>query len=578
MNATPERNAMPNREYTVADLLAASVERHGIKITFGQSIPGAFHLAAARRGIRQVAYRAENAGGCMADGFARVSNHLAVVTAQNGPAAALLVAPLAEALKASVPILAIVQDVFRTITDKNAFQEIDHFALLGGVCKWIKRVERGERLEDYVDMAVVAATSGRPGPAVLLVPMDLLNEHISEIPKRGISMGAFPLDRTVPDNAALDRAAKLIAEAERPLVVAGGGVNRSVAAQALARLQNEINLPVATTPMGKGSVDETHPLSVGVVGYFMGPRGNTRHARKLLDNSDVVLLIGSRTNQNGTDDWKLFKNARTVIHLDIDPNEIGRNYESVRLAGDAKVTIEALIERLKLQDIKKRTAARSGIEQAIAESRRLFEEETISVRTSDASPMRPERLMAELDRRLKTDDIVVADASYSSVWVSNYLRSRRAGQYFITPRGFAGLGWGFPMAMGARLAQSGGRVVCLAGDGGFGHCWAELETAVRERIPVTTIILNNGILGFQKHAELTRWSEHTNAVIFSAVNHAMVAAACGCASRQVGNPKDFVQALDEALASDAPYLIDALIDRDAYPPLSFFEGVLENRL
>ncbi|RVI66454.1 thiamine pyrophosphate-binding protein, partial [Sinorhizobium meliloti] len=162
---------------TGAHLLAAALQRHGVKEIFGQSIPSALFLAAPDYGIRQIGYRTENAGAAMADAFARVSGKVSVVTAQNGPAATLLVPGLAEALKASIPVVAIVQDVSRRFIDKNAFQELDHFALFSGVAKWVRRVADPARIDDYVDMAFTAAATGRAGPAVILVPLDVLDER-----------------------------------------------------------------------------------------------------------------------------------------------------------------------------------------------------------------------------------------------------------------------------------------------------------------------------------------------------------------------------------------------------------------
>jgi len=177
-----------------------------------------FVLSAEQAGIQQVAYRMENAGGYMADGYARASGKVGVVTAQNGPAATLLVAPLGEALKASTPILALVQDINRDQHDKNAFQDLDHIGMLGSVCKWVRRIDQAARVQDYLDQAMVQATSGRPGPVALLLPADLLTEPAVEgAVKRTSVFGAFPLDRPSASDASLDQALALLAGAERPV-------------------------------------------------------------------------------------------------------------------------------------------------------------------------------------------------------------------------------------------------------------------------------------------------------------------------------------------------------------------------
>ena len=556
----------------VAFRLAEAFARHGVTVTFGQSLPSLFHLAAPHVGIKQAAYRQENAGGAMADGYARVSGRIGVVTAQNGPAATLLVAPLAEALKASIPIVALVQEVTRATTDKNAFQEMDHLNMFAPVAKWVRRIDRADRLEDYVDMAFVAAGSGRPGPAVILVPADLLAEDAPPPSPRRARLGFYPLDRTLADPASIEAAADLLAGARNPIVIAGGGVHLSDASAELAALQEAAHLPVATTTMGKGAADETHPLTLGVVGYVMGRGARSFGMRGMLEEADVILLIGNRTNQNGTDSWKLFPPDAQFIHLDADPMEVGRNYESARLVGDAKLTLAALKVAMEKRDLSARKAARPAVEARIAAAVADWRATVADIRARDGGPVRPERVMAELDRRMTPDDIAVADASYSSIWIVGGLESRRAGQRFLTPRGIAGLGWGLPMAIGAQFAAPGRRVVCLCGDGGFAHSWAELETLRRLDLPITVMVLNNGILGYQKHAEVAIFGEHTDAVDFAAVDHAAIARACGVAGVTVRLGEEIGPALDAAFASGKPTLIDIITDPDAKPPISFYAG------
>ncbi|NLS07346.1 acetolactate synthase catalytic subunit [Rhizobium sp. P32RR-XVIII] len=568
---SPAREPL-NNTLTAAQVFAAALHRHGVEYIFGQSIPSALILAAPDYGIRQVGYRTENAGTVMADGYARISRKVPVVTAQNGPAATLLVPGLAEALKASVPIVAVVQDVSRAFTDKNAFQELDHLEIFKGSAKWIKRLTDASRIDDYVDMAFTAAASGRPGPAVLIVPMDLFNEVLdSDTAPRQASLGHFPLDRVSADPAQIAKAAELLAGASKPLIIAGGGIHLSDAGPELAALQETASLPVATTVMGKGSVDERHPLSVGVVGYFMGTRGLTKDLRSMVTNADVVLLVGNRTNQNGTDSWTLYPKNAKYIHIDIDGQEIGRNYEALRLTGDAKLTLAALKEALAGKDLSRRTERRAEIESEIAAGRRSSSEAG-SQSSSEATPIRPERLMRDLDTVLDEDTIVVADASYSSIWVANFLTSRKAGQRIISPRGLAGLGWGLPLAMGAKVARPNSKVFCLTGDGGFAHVWSELETARRMGINVVVAVLNNQILGYQKHAEKVGFGAYTDVCDFAPVDHAAIARACGCEGIRIEKPSDFLPALKEAFSADRTVLLDIVTDERAYPPITSFEA------
>ena len=560
---------------TVAERLAAALQRHGVDVMFSQSIPSTLILAAEDSGIRQIVYRAENAGGAMADGYARATGRIGVVTAQNGPAATLLVAPFAEALKASIPLLGLVQDVDRPSMDRNAFQEFDHFKLFDGCAKWVRRLTDPARVDDYLDMAIQAATSGRPGPVVLLLPVDLLNQP-AEAPRfaRTATLGEWPLDRFGPDPSRIAAAADLLATAERPVILAGGGIHASQAANELAALQDFAHLPVGYTMMGKGSVSDLHPLTLGLMANVVGKRSLGRHARALVDEADVILLVGNRTNQNGTNSWTSIPEGARIIHVDVDGQELGRTYEpAVRLLGDAKLTLSALTERLATCDLSKRRAARAAISERIAGFRALWADETKSVRDPGKHPIRPEQVMAAIDQQLPDDAILVADASYSSLWINAFIRARTAGQRFITPRGIAGLGWGYPMALGAQSGRPGVPIICVVGDGGFGHCWSELETAARAGLPVKLIILNNSVLGFQKDSEIAKLGRYTRACHFNLVDHAAIARACGVEAQRIDDGNDVVTRLAEALAYDGPVLLDIITDPDAFPPISLLDAL-----
>ena len=194
---------------------------------------------------------------------------------------------------------------------------------------------------------------------------------------------------------------------------------------------------------------------------------------------------------------------------------------------------------------------------------------------SDSSPVHPVRLMADLQQVLTPETIVVADASYSTVWVASYLKALRSGMRFITPRGLAGLGWGLPLALGARMAAPDQPVLCVVGDGGFGHVWSELETARRMKAKIVLTVLNNGVLGYQKDAEDVKFGRHTGAVWFSAVDHAAIARACGCRGVRVEKASDYLPALRAALAAEETTVIDVVTDPEAYPPITFFDETLD---
>ncbi|PQM29108.1 acetolactate synthase catalytic subunit [Sphingopyxis lindanitolerans] len=561
---------------SVSDVIAAALVRHGVDFIFGQSNPTALMLAAEEAGIRQLLYRTENAAGAMADAYSRVSGRIGVVAAQNGPAATLMVAPMAEALTASIPMLVLVQEVPAAQRDRNAFQEFDHFALFAGVSKWTRRLDDPNRAAEYIDLAMIAANSGRPGPVVLLLAKDMLMQPCTPSPfVRTRNLGGFPLDRPRPEAAAVEMAAQLLAEAKAPVVIVGGGVHGSGATDEVARLVDVGQLPVATTFMGKGAIDETAPLSLGVAANITGENGPAAAHRAMFEKADVVLLIGTRTNENGTDAWTLTAPGATYIHIDIAGEEVGRTYEAVRLVGDARSAVSDLADALARCDLTLRRSQAPALRGAILSARAARLEAIRAECESSSRPILPQRMMAELDRLISPDDIVVADASYSSVWVTGYLTARRAGQRVITPRGLAGLGWGLPYAIGAKLARPEARVVALVGDGGFAHVWAELEMAVREDIPLTLIVLNNSQLAMQRHGENLGFGRSTTGIEFIAVDHAAVARSVGAVGVRIDDPDDFGPALAAAMASGQVTLLDVISSADASGPLRIFDGQVE---
>lgn len=557
----------------VSDVIAASLKRHGITMFFGQSNPISFSISAEEAGMRQIFYRTENAGGVMADGFSRITNRISVLVAQNGPAATLAIAPMSEAMTASVPMLVLVQEVPASLRDRNAFQEIDHFALFAGVSKWTRRIDDPARAEDYVDLAITAANSGRPGPVVLLLPRDVLDmpAQPSRFARRRDN-GLFPLDRARPDRDNVRQAAKLLAEARAPLIIAGGGVHLSGATQALVRLAERGHLPVATTNMGKGAIDENHALSLGVAANVTGEKGPAHFHLPIISGADVVLLVGSRTNENGTDGWSLTAPDASYIHVDVDSMEVGRTYEATRLVGDARLALDDLTEALGEVDLSRRIEGADALKRQIAEGRARHRAVMAPIFASDQTPILPQRMLAELDALLTPDDIVVADASYASIWVSSYLTAKRTGQRFLMPRGMAGLGWGMPLGMGAKLASSGARVVAIVGDGGFAHVWSEIETSVREKIPVVVIVLNNGLLGYQRHAENLFYGKTSSAIAFCPVDHAAVSRAAGALGVVIHDPADLKPALEAALHAEVTTVLDVIVDPDAYAPSKLWDG------
>jgi acetolactate synthase-1/2/3 large subunit len=294
--------------------------------------------------------------------------------------------------------------------------------------------------------------------------------------------------------------------------------------------------------------------------------------RRFATEADLVLLVGTRTNANGTDGWKMLCRDARFVHIEVDGAEIGRNYESLRLQGDAKATLRALIEELKHADVTRAHQARERTSQATKTARAASAEIRKAFGSGREGAIHPQHMLAELDALLRPEDIVVADASYATNWVSTFLTARTGGARFLEPRGLAGLGWGLPLAMGAKIARPGARVFAIVGDGGFAHCWSELETARRLKIDVVTIVLNNQILGYQLHGEEFVYKAHSDAAELGPVDHAAIARACGCHGERVSSPAQVGAALERAVSADRPAVIDLITDATARPPLNLFSG------
>jgi acetolactate synthase-1/2/3 large subunit len=304
----------------------------------------------------------------------------------------------------------------------------------------------------------------------------------------------------------------------------------------------------------------------------MGEGSLAKPLRHLAAEADVVLLVGTRTNQNGTDSWSLFGKNAKFIHVDVDGVEVGRNYEALRLVGDARLTLEQMADACRGLELGPREQAGKGLVTEIAAAKEKFGAALADFTPGRSGAIRPEYLMRQIDLRLREGDVVVGDASYASNWVATYVTARGSGMRILTPRGLAGLGWGVPMAMGAKLARPDARVVAVVGDGGFAHCWSELETLRREGIDVLTVVLHNKILGYQQHAENVQYGNHTTACRLTDVDHAAIARACGCNGIRVEDPAAIRGALDTWFRDGGPTLLDVSIDPDAYPPLTLYEG------
>jgi acetolactate synthase-1/2/3 large subunit len=512
-------------------------------------------------GIRRVMTHGEKAAAYMADGYARASSRPGICMAQH-VGASNLAAGLRDAYLACSPVIAMTGGPAPGARYRHAYQELEDFTQFDHTTKFNARVDHIARLPDLLRQAFREATTGSPGP----VHLQFGGHHAEAIMTEGdLELLVEERYRQVPpfrpsaEPALVEDALKALDAAERPIIVAGGGVAWSKAQAEVVALAEKLSIPVATSLNAKGAILDTHPLAVGVVGTY-----SRACANRAVGEADLVFYVGSHAGSQVTARWQVPKPGTTVVQLDIDPREIGRNYPArVAVPGDAKTVLGQMIAQ-----------ARGGQrrEPWLARVRALVAEWRASVAAnvdSETVPMRPERVCRELSRVLPEGAVLVSDTGHSGIWTGAMVEFTRRGQRLIRCAG--SLGWAFPGALGVKCALPDAPVVCFAGDGGFYYHLAELETAARYGINLVVIVNNNGALnqeiphfdraygGDPDERGREMWG-------FSPMNFAKVAESLGCMGLRVERPADMGPAIEKALAAKKPVVIDTVTDHRAFSP------------
>ncbi len=555
------------------DLLAEMLVNYRVEYVFG--LPGgqtaALYDAIYRRPaqIRHILMRDERSAAYAADAYARITGRIGVCDATVGPGATKLPSGLAEAKHSSIPVLAILSDINQSTLHLSDFgaasQALDQMRMLEPLVKWQGRVPLVENLPTMLRNAMRQATSGRPGPVVLDIPDDVFRADCDGIDLDAVTNirdGSFPSRRTGPDADSVALASFQLIEAERPVIVAGGGIHNAGATDELLRLAERLDIPVATTWSGKGAIPETHPLSVGLLGAM-----GATSATDIVAAADLVFLIGYKSGQNSTFSWTLPRDDQSVIHLDIDPAEIGKVFTTgVGLVGDARTGLQMVLGQVFPVERPEWLAQ-------VAEARSGWQAQLDSERSSDQVPVTPQRVMGELQRLWSDEDVLVCDASFSSGWGGAFLQLPVAGRKALFPRGIAGLGWGLPAAIGARFGHDEGTVVCLAGDGGFAYSVAELSTLAKYGLKVVSIVLNNNALSWIKWNQRMTWGERYQSSDFPEIDFAAVARGFGCQGISVTRPDQLASALEAAFDGEGPVVIDVKTEEWETPLLAYRAAV-----
>ena len=513
--------------------------------------------------VTRVMAHTEKAAVYMADGYARASHRPGICMAQT-IGAANLAAGLRDPYLACSPVIAITGGRFPETKHRYVYQEIDDYPLFEPLTKFNAQVDIPERLPDLLRQAFRSATTGCPAPVHLEIAGNFGQAVEGEADLDAVfepQFSRFPAVRPQAEPDQIREALRLLTAVQRPVIIAGGGVTSSLARAEVVELAETLGIPVATSLNAKGTIAENHPLSVGVVGLYSRECTN-----RVVAEADLVFYVGSRTGSQVTNIWQIPPKGTSVIQLDIAPEELGRNYPNVMsLCGDCKAVLRQLIERLEHRQPNQQWLDRAS------HLVRQWKSEVEALRNSDAVPLRPERICREVEASLPENAILVSDTGHSGIWTGTHVELHHPGQTYLRAAG--SLGWGLPAALGAKCAQPDRPVICFTGDGGFYYHMAELETALRYGINVVIAVNNNHSLsqeteifaeayGGQQHTGLEMWQ-------FREQNFARIAEAMGCFGVRVERPEEIRPALQRALTSDRPAVVDIVSDIDALAPAAW---------
>lgn len=550
-----------NGSQLMADLLA------GYGVTHVYFVPtilnNTLYEMEQRTDIARIVAHSEKGAAYMADGYARASGRVGVCMAQM-VGAANLAAGLRDGAMASSPMIAITGGPYDHSRDRFQYQEMNDDPVWIPYTKHRTSVSRLDQVAPVFRQAFRVATSGRPGAVHVQIEGhwgEVVEKQEGEVDASVEERFAqAPAFRPSPEPADVARAAELLTSATRPVIVAGGGVCRSDARAELVALAEALSIPVASSLTAKDALPANHPLNAGVVGLY-----SRQSANDVVSRADLVFFIGTKTGSLVTLNWTIPAAGTTVIQADIDGDIAGLNYpNAASMVGDAKMTLQALSEATQSADVD-RTQWLDETASITAEWYRSQEE----LRTSSATPLRPERLCKELSDALPDNAMVVVDTGHSGVWGASHIDLVSPNQRFLRAAG--SLGWSLPGAIGAQCAVPDRPVVCFTGDGGIWYHLSELETAARWNIPLTVVVNNNGAF----NQEIPLWKaaykgelsgDHAEMWRFRDVNFANIATEMGVESVRVEDPDELAAALKQSIAHPGPTLVDVATDVWATAP------------
>ena len=553
---------------TGAEAMVRMLEAHGVKHMFGlcgdTTLPFYDALARLNHGIEHILTRDERHAAYMADAYARVTGRPGICEGPSGGGATYILPGVVEANESSVPIMAITTDVSTTARGRYPLTALDQVALFRPLTKWNTSLDDASRLPAMMRAAFRAMTTGRPGAVHLALPFDTQKGAVDDA-EIWAEPGhrSYPAEPSGPDMAAVKEAARILASAKSAVAVCGGGPVIAGATEMLRQLASLLDLPVATSVSGQGAIAEIDANAVGVV----GSNGGVPSSRAVTDEADVILFIGCRAGSVTTERWRSPAPDKTIIHIDSDPMVIGANYNTaVSIVSDARLALEAL--NAEIAAIADRNMQNGKARAASAWEGKL--KAFLPLANSMERPIRPERVIADLMDLLDPDATIVADPGTPCPYFSAHYRWPQAGRHFITNRAHGALGYALAAAMGACTGRPSSQTLAVMGDGSFNFCCGEIETILRQKMPIKSIVFSNSVFGWIKAGQNAGFGQRFYNVDFSRTDHAAVARAFGLKAWTVRDPADFKGVMKCALEHDGPTLVDVISQplHDAAAPVS----------
>jgi thiamine pyrophosphate-dependent acetolactate synthase large subunit-like protein len=540
----------------VVDLLRAERVRYMFGIV-GATFLDVLDALYDDREVEYVNVRHEQAAAFMADGFARVTGELGVCLVTSGPGATNLLTGVAAAHVGHSPVVTLVGGVERAHHGKDAFQEFDLVAMFRPVTKLAVQVLQAERIAEILRTALRTAMSGRRGPVFVEIPRDVLSERVSAAPV--VAPAAYRPTPPQPPNAdAIHEAATLLRQAQRPILLVGGGVSWADANDLVLRLSEEYAVPTITAYGRNDAVPNTHPLYIGPLG-----RAGSPEAAAACRRADLILAIGSRLAHFTTHfDHRYIVPGTPIVQINIDGRDIGRYYPvAVSILADARAACQALLDALAAADARPAPPEWRREAEALREQRqtRLAAEASFN-----ATPIKPQRVYAELRRVLPPETIVALDAGAAPAYGYDRLQFSQA-RTFLTPLDLGGLGFAFPEALGAKLGRPEAPVLAIHDDGGFLMNAQELETAVRHRINVVTLVMNNNCWGSEKAYQRQFFGGRYIGCDLRNPRFDAFARLFGAAGYYVEHPDQIGDSMQAAFAAGTPAIVEIPIDPDELP-------------